>query len=167
MLQLSTIEAGRYRIWIGRAVALGLTVLLLVSMSLPFAALAGGELPARGFEFFFLCLLDIYLLLASIVSLISGQNLFSGRLPFELMNLSPFAWAMAAYICVLVIAGRPVRRVWTLAMVAALITTFHATFAPDNYYYSEFLVGGYLFALTTIAVAILGFAYRAGAPSEH
>lgn len=136
-------------------------LVLLCSPLFPFVASSevappggsGGHLVASGFEFFFMCLLDGFIFLAGIVSVLTGQGSSTDGFPFELINLAPAAGLLSVGVCVLAILGRKQPRVLGMLAIGALLTSFHSTFAMDMYYFDSFLPASWVWGGACIAAA--------------
>lgn len=148
---MSEREAG----WIRRATAGALAAVLVGCLFVPFATLSDGTLPASGLAFLFMSLLDLYFFGAWATDMMTGKYAFAG-LPLDLINLSPMAEILAIWICALVMFGRRAPLLLSAATVLTALTTFHATFAMDQYRYANFLVGSYIWGAACIATAALG-----------
>jgi hypothetical protein len=138
----------------GRAVAVAIFLVLVVSAFLPFSMIKDRSGVIYEINFFLLCGFDLVLLLNWAVDLLSGQHSWGYGLPTELINFSPIAEVLAIIGCLLLaLRVRPPR--WLgVATLVALATSFHPTGGFEDILY-PYLVGAWLWGAACLAAGVL------------
>lgn len=137
-------------------------IVLLASMFFPFAHVDGDNKPTYAVNFFFVCVLNIFMVIAWAVNILTVPQDWRGAFPFDWINLSPAAAISSMFVgSLLIIDVRPAKWIGVVILIS-LALSFHRT-ATLNWVLYPYLVGAWLWGAGCLAAGLMCFFSPGGA----